>query len=311
VRAVSAFSIPGLFGKIPARADFVRVRAASPAAREMVRWLEEGSEAAKRAGAPAGAGAVRFLFSPPGLAQVVVGVLKDSADQVGRRFPLAVFAVAEGRQLAAAFPLVPQGARTFLDAASALLDGSDRLAPQDLPARLEALPVIGEDALARVEPGLAALAAGARVSELMQRLFGELHSGQHCYALHCFRTACQPPRGRDPTGPGVVVDCPAQEDLDWFAWLELARRALAGGRAPTFFWSEGGPGRLLIALGAPPAAAFAALWNPAHRDGKLWPLTTQRSEAIAAAKKSLGPAVMQLLERPGASVAELLSTLYP
>ncbi len=307
---MSAFSIPGLFGKIPAHADFVRVRAASPAAREMVRWLEEGSEAAKRAGAAAGAGAVRFLFSPPGLTQVLVGVLKDSADQVGRRFPLAVFAVAEGRQLDAAFPLVPQGARAFLDAASVLLDGSDKLAPQDLAARLEALPVLGEDALARVEPELAALAAGSSVSELLQRLFGE-HSGQRCYALHCFRTACQPPRGRDPTGPGVVLDCPAQEDLDRFAWLELARRALAGGRAPTFFWSEGGPGRLLIALGAPPAAAFPALWNPAHRDGKLWPMTTQRPEAIAAAKKSLGPAVMQVLEGPGASVAELLSTLYP
>jgi hypothetical protein len=40
-------------------------------------------------------------------------------------------------------------------------------------------------------------------------------------------------------------------------------------------------------------------------------VTTQRPEAIAAAKKSLGPAVMQLLERPGASVADLLSTLYP
>ena len=51
--------------------------------------------------------------------------------------------------------------------------------------------------------------------------------------------------------------------------------------------------------------------SPAHRDGKLWPMTTQRPEAIAAAKKSLGPAVMQVLERPGASVAELLSTLYP
>ena len=304
------FSVPGLFGKMPARADFVRVRAGDPAARALVLWLEEGSEAAKRSGAPLGADPIRLLLSMPGTARVLLGVLAGSADQVGRRFPLAVFASAEGRDLAATFPLVPSGARAFLDAAAKLVAEAGQLTAQDLPARLDALPALAEDALSREEAGLKALAGGAPARDLLGRLFGNLAAGQHWYALHCFRSACLPVRGREPAGPGVVLDCPAQEDLDRFTWLELARRGIAWSRPPSLFWSEGNPGRLLVALGAPPAGAFAALWNPAHRDGKLWPLTTQKPEAIALAQKALGPAALQL-ERPGVSVAGLISALYP
>jgi len=305
------FSVPGLFGKLPDRADFVRVRAAEPAARALVLWLEEGSEAAKRSGVPMGPDPVRFLLSPPGGARALVGVLGASADQVGRRFPLAVWSAVEGRDLAAGSPLVPLAARGFLDAAAGLLVEAGQLTAADLPARLDALAVPAQEALDRGQAELAALARSSPAEGWLRRLFGDPAAGQHWYGLHCFRVACQPLRGREPAGPGVVLDCPAQVDLDRFAWLDLARRALAWSRPPTSFWSEAGSGRLLLALGAPPAGAFAALWSAAHRDGKLWPLTTAKPEAVAAGKKALGPAVVQLLERPGASVADLLATLQP
>ncbi len=300
------FSAPGLFGKIPSHGDFVRIHAADAAARALALWLEEGSEAARRASAPAGGEPARFLFSPPGAATALVGVLAGSADRVGRQFPLAVFASAEGRGLAGVFPLVPTGARSFLEGAAGLLAEAGRLSPQDLPARLQALPQLRHEPLTRDGSGLAGLAAGAPARDVLSRLFGDLSAGQHWYALHCFRSACQPVREREPSGLGVVLDCPAREDLDRFLWLDLARRALRWG-PPSFFWTGG---RLLVALGAPPAALFAGLWNPGHRDGKLWPLTTQRPEAVAAARKALGPAVLEVLERPGASVAELLVTLH-
>ena len=41
------FAPAGLYGKIPSHGDFVRLRAADEPARSLVRWLEEGSEAAK------------------------------------------------------------------------------------------------------------------------------------------------------------------------------------------------------------------------------------------------------------------------
>jgi hypothetical protein len=63
---VATFSQPGLYGKIPAQADFVRLRAADDVARALVLWLEEGSEAAKRAGAPCRSEPIRFVFRPAG-----------------------------------------------------------------------------------------------------------------------------------------------------------------------------------------------------------------------------------------------------
>jgi type VI secretion system protein ImpM len=304
------FSRAGLYGKIPAQADFVRLRAADDVARALVLWLEEGSEAAKRAGAPCGAEPVRFLFRSAGGARALAGVVVGSGDKVGRTFPLALFAQVEGPDLAPAFPGIPRAATGFLDAAAALASEAARLPAAELAARLDGLPLPGPADLAAAAAEERALAAAESGHDFMTRLFGEAGSGQRLYALHCFRTACQAVSGREPARAVTVLDCPARSDVDRWAWLELARRGVIGREAPpSFFWSDGPGSRLLLSLGPVPAYAFGALWRPGPGDGRIWPLLTDKPSAVAAAERALGQPVVRAIDRPGLSVADLLDVV--
>jgi type VI secretion system protein ImpM len=338
---VATFSHAGLYGKIPAQPDFVRLRAADGPARPLVLWLEEGSEAAKRAGAPCGSEPVRFLFRPAGAARALAGVLVGSGDKVGRSFPLALFAQVESPDLAASFPALPLAAAGFLDAAAALAREAAGLSAGELSARLESLPLPGAHDLAAGAAEARSRAALESARDLLARLFGEAGNGQRLYALHCFRTACQGVRGKEPARAAAVLDCPVRSEVDRWAWLELARRGLGWQAPPSFFWSApraaasgeespsdassgtsaasttgGGelevPGsRLLISLGPPPASAFGALWRPGANDGRIWPLVTDKPAAIAAAERALGESVIGALDRHSLTVADLFNLVMP
>lgn len=301
---------PGLFGKLPAQGDFVRVRAGEPAAQALARWLEEASEAAGRAGVAGGA-PVRFLLRPGGAARPLLGALAPSQDRVGRRFPLAIFSPVEepATDLGAAWPALPAAGRPFLDAACALLAEGPALAAPDLPARLAALPQPAPGALAAALEAARAEAAAAPLRERLSALFGGLEAGQHLYALHCLRQACRPLRAAEPAGTGVALSCPAPTDLDRWLWASLVQRALSWKLPPGLLWTEGDGGRLLVALGGAPAGSLAVLWSPGKGDAKVWPLTTAQPAAVAQAQKALGPAVERLLSRPEARLAELVATL--
>ena len=308
---MTAFAPAALFGKIPAHADFVRVRAPDPVSRSLVLWLEEGSEAAKRTGAPAALEPARFLFWPVASARALLGVLAGSVDRVGRSFPLAVFAAAEGQRVAPAFAALPETGGAFLDAATDLIVDAARLAPADLAGRVDRLPSPGDGALDEADARARAAAGRESGREMLARLFGDPAAGQRHYALHCFQVACQAVRGQAPRGQGLVLDCPVQRDLDRWAWLELARRSLGWTSAPSFFWRGAPAPRLLIALGAVPAAILGVLARPDARDPKLWPLTTAQPAAVAAARRALGPATLEGLERPELSVLGLIDLVTP
>lgn len=308
---MATFSHAGLYGKIPAEADFVRLRAADGPARALVLWLEEGSEAAKRVGAPCGSEPIRFLFRPAGVARALAGVLVGSGDKVGRTFPLALFAQVEGPDLASTFPALPRAAAGFLDAAAALAREAAGLPAAELSARLEGLPMPGVADVAAGAAEQRALAATESGRDLMARLFGEDGSGQRLYALHCFRTACQAARGREPARAVAVLECPVRSDVDRWAWLELARRGIGWQAPPSFFWSDGPGSRLLLSLGPVPASVFGALWRPGSSDGRIWPLATDKPAAIAAAERALGAPVVGALDRHGLSVTDLLDVVMP
>jgi len=285
----------GIFGKIPAQGDFLRVNAGEALA--LARWLEEGSEAAYRAGARLGPEPVRFLHREGGRA--MLGVLAGSADKVGRAFPLAVFAPLEPAALEQA-PLLPVAARGLFAAAEALLADAARLAPADLAARLRALPpVSGDDLAAAGAWATGALREGA--APLLARLGG---AGMPLYAAHAFRSACRPARGKEPERAAAVLDCPAGSDAEVHAWLELARRSLAW--APGFLWAAP---RLLVSVGAPPPAALAALAAPSRDNPRIWPLSTTAASAVEAARKALGPALVATLEDPAVTIGELVASL--
>lgn len=307
--AAAAFGRPGLFGKIPAHGDFVRLGAAAPLPRALVLWLEEGSEAAKRERSPCSRVPARFLFRPAGSTQALVGAMVGSADKVGRSFPLAIFAAVDGPGLASRFAAMPSAAAGFLAAAEALLADAPRLSPAELAAAAERLPAPGDGALSEADRALRERAGRERGREFLARVFGEPLRGQPLYAAHCLRTACRAARGREPAHAGAILDCPVVDDLDRWTWLEIVRRGLAWPTPASFFWTELPRPRLLISVGPAPPRLFGLLWDASRTDAKLWPLTTGQPAAIEAARKALGPGEVRALEGDDRSVLEVISAL--
>src|SRR4051794_17465828 len=82
----------GFVGKLPSQADFVRQHVADRVGGELDRWLVKATQTFLSAKAELPPAAVRFVFSGPGCDSVAIGVLVPSRDQVGRTFPLAIYA---------------------------------------------------------------------------------------------------------------------------------------------------------------------------------------------------------------------------
>lgn len=304
---MSANGPAGFFGKIPSHGDFVRGNVGDPLVQRLVAWLEEAGEACIRSKAQLAREPIRFLFRAGGESRALVGVLRGSQDRVGRQFPVAVFLLASGPAVEAEFPSAPIVHRRFLDAACAAI-AEDPASASVLAEKVAALPAPGpEDVKAGGEE---ARAHASRASEELLRLFGEAAGGGRHYAVNTFLSACAAVRAREPARAETLLDCPAAGAADVWAWLELARLALGWRAPPPFFVrAAAGRGRLLVSLGAPPAAALPALCEPPRDNPKIWPLETRSSPAIDAARKALGAARCAALDGGRATLAELAKQL--
>jgi len=129
-------SLPGFYGKMPATGDFVTRRLPGDFVRIWDRWLAQhlvplfGSEFWPSATA------LRFLAGPASFG-ASAGIIVQSADRVGRQFPLTVVA-----QLAEAPVRLADAEAWFTsieEAAFAAQHG--KLTPDELNAALAALPV--------------------------------------------------------------------------------------------------------------------------------------------------------------------------
>lgn len=296
----------GLFGKIPAQGDFFRHNVGDPAVQALVAWLQDAIEPVYRARLALPPSA-RFLFRAPDAASVLVGALAASQDRVGRAFPLCAFAAVPAAELAARYPAVPLAWRRFLDAAAELVLGVAGKDGAALAAAAAALPVPGPAEVEDAEAALRREAAAARGDDLARRLFGDLPAGALAYALATFGTAVKPVRGREPARAAVALDCPAERDVDRWAWLELARRSLGWLAPPSFFWTEGEGARVVVALGGAPAGLLAHLCDPSRPGAKVWPLRTAQPGAIEAARKGLSPAAQRTVDAPDSTLEALVA----
>ncbi len=149
----------GLFGKLPAKRDFVAVAAPRAFLRLVEPWLERGlTESRKRlppeewARAFASAPAWRFWLSEEMCHKPVLGALVPSMDACGRMFPLTLFCVAEGRESISPPGLDPHG--EWFERAEAFLAASvdQRAAFEATPHALNGLAALGDPAApARVD----------------------------------------------------------------------------------------------------------------------------------------------------------------
>jgi type VI secretion system protein ImpM len=293
----------GVYGKVPAQADFVRGNVGEMSRLGLDRWFQEAHEVVHSERHRLPAEPTSFAIAP-GSGRLMLGVLAPSQDAVGRVFPIIVFALVDAR--AVPFSLVPQAYARFFERATAALEGAETLTAADLSGRAQGLAdAVVPERIADAQ----ALLAGERMAPLGLSLGGLPHGA--AYALRTLQTGCDKARaapGGSPTGV-ITLDAPAPTDGVRLFWLELARRRLGwSDTQPSFVWtppSSSAP-RLLIGLGPPSSTLLSFLANARHKSGRFWPLRTDVDSALDSALAALGPDQRKVLESPGATLADVL-----
>jgi type VI secretion system protein ImpM len=294
----------GVYGKIPAQADFVRGNVGELSRLGLDRWFQDAHEVvhSERSRLP---DAACFVLAPAGAPVVGLGALVRSEDSVGRSFPLIILGLVEARGLAETFPALPQAYARFFDAALAVAESAPTATAAELTQRaadlapaLVAEPtanahaLLAHEGLDSIAPGLGGVPGGA------------------AYGLRTLITGCDRAKAAPTGGPtGVItIDAPAPSDAARLFWLELARRRL-GWRdvIPTAVWMRQSPHRLLVTLGPPPTTLFAFLANSRHKNGRFWPLRTEVMSARDSALAALTADQRRVLEAPQSSLADALA----
>lgn len=292
----------GLYGKIPAERDFVRINAGDFQQAGMDLWFQQGVESLHAEGTRLPEEPTHFfLVAPTGPA--FVGVCAPGEDAVGRSFPLIISMPLEVRNLIETLPLIPSIFASFFEAATVVAEAARGLSAQDLATQVDWL----KQTLDQGTPVLPldSLLAGSSFFELRVAIGGLGEGGG--YAMHTVLTACDQAgtKAQDSAKQTVTLECPTPTDGMRAFWLELIRRRLgSAARAPSFMWNTG---RVLVALGPPPAHMLAYLANPEHRGSRYWPLRTANAAASEKAVAALSPAQSQLLASGEGSLADVLA----
>jgi type VI secretion system protein ImpM len=300
----------GVYGKLPSQGDFVRINTADPTALALAQWLEEGHEAVRRSGTSLPPEPLYFAFRTAANRSVLLGTLAPSTDSVGRVFPIAVFAAVDAGPLAGRFPTAPVAYAHFLAQAAALVSRPDAYTSAQLAEAVRALPLPTGADFATADQTCRRTLDSTIGAEVTARLFGDGAVGRQYYGLRTFVDACTAVRGKEPPKASVTLECPIASDVDLFAWLEMARRVLRWTDVPPpFFWSEGEAPKLLLTLGPPPSAVLLYVSKPDHGSAKVWPVLTERADAIATARQALTDAHRRAIDDPNTSLETLLATL--
>ncbi len=300
----------GLLGKAPRHAEFVRYNAASPLARYLLRWLEEGTGRLFMSRGSLPTHPIRFAFTAPGEPVVLVGVLVASTDSVGRSFPLTVFRELPAASLAGQYALLPEAFQPFLQASSELLREAASLELPVLQTRAEALPALRPGDLRVAERLRKELLSEKSCEEMLRAACGEPPAEGRYYAVHTFLAACAGERQREHDLARVVLDCHFPPHLGPLLWLELSSRLLRWPTLPpAFFWSEGEQPRLLLCLGAAAPNVLLHLSQPDRGGTGLWPLRTDRPAALVHARQALSPAQRNVIDSSTSTLEQLLQVL--
>jgi type VI secretion system protein ImpM len=307
----------GLFGKTRSQRDFVRVNIGAPAAQELDAWLRDSVMTLPSLRAHLPVDPLLFVFRAPSGA-CLIGVLRGSADGVGREFPLAVFAPLDTRAHVQHWSALPLAYAGFIQAAAGLLDEVDGLDPAKLPVRLASLPVPDADAIATTAAQGRAALARISADELFDRLFarptgnpeGERWVDDHLHGLGMLIRACERVVGGPPQAGAITLDCPVSSELELLFWLELSRRLIGWDGPPSLLWAPQ-QHRMLLALGSPGPSLLGVLGTPGTFDRAIWPVVADDEQTAARGGQLLSADQRAAIERVGQSGAELLDILAP
>src|SRR5512138_2296817 len=293
----------GLYGKIPAERDFVRINAGDLQHAGLDEWFQQGLECLHNERMRLPEESVHFVLMAP-TGDAFVGGFRPGQDAVGRNFPLIIAVRLEARKLLEALPLFPSVFGPFFEAATTVAEAANGLATQDLVAQVDWL----KQTLEQSAPALPLdeLLAGSSFFELRVAV-GAMNEGG-AYALSTLAMACEQSVSKpaETAKQTITLECPTPTDGMRAFWLELIRRRLGPDAAtPSVMWTGT---RMLVSLGPPPPQLLAFLANPEHKSQRYWPLRTASPAANEKAMQALTPAQSQLLASGQASLAGVLAT---
>lgn len=300
----------GVYGKIPAQGDFVRINAADAAAQSLDQWVQESLDAMHRAGVELPATPTYFVHHrlDPSV-PVTVGAMCASRDRVGRVYPMIVFVRVDPAWIGSRFPGVSVGYGLFLRGAARILEDLGRADAQLLAAWARQLRPPSAQELAAADAVCRQSLDGIASGSVHARLFGDPALGRRYHAFKTAVDACDTARAMTSRVP-ITLDCPLRADVDLFTWLELTRRRLYGtGLVPTVVWREDADPRAMISLGPAHPAMLKYLARPSEPASALWPVLTDRPEVVAQSAQALAPHHRQALDRYDLSLEVLLGVL--
>lgn len=272
------------FGKIPAKADFIRIGHRDGTTGKFERLLDEAWSRVLETAKDAELSPVRFAFRPDGAPYAFVGVIRQSRDAVGRRFPLTLGFLVPWHLVRSRWSALPVALSPFLEAVDALLKSAEGLGFDELQRRAGLLRGPTDADIVALDGVCRRVLDETAWSSMAERLFSTETEARSAYALHAALLAC----GQHSTE--LSIDCPIREDLDLFFWLELTRR-FSNSEQVSFVWVEEDSPRLIVSLGSSAQLPLRAIAHPQHQSNQIWPLETDRDGARRAALEKLGPAV--------------------
>jgi type VI secretion system ImpM family protein len=300
----------GLVGKLPAAADFLRFRADSEAFQGLLGWLIDGVQRAAATGVmdSPDTGVQALCFRGRG-ASALVGALAPSADQAGRRFPIAaVSELALDAELAQHPEVLPLVLEAVWAATAQLVVELQQLERAELeeaqrdPARFEVEMNLGVgDALNAYRAWTDEL----ELDDFLALVFGA--DLEHAVgALALAEEAVSPYRGVEHPDTPLSLRLPLGQagGAAVCFWLDLIVR-LTGWRrtVPSFFWShDGDSGALLLHLGRVPPSALRELWMPTGKSDEVCDLVQPGPEFRSPRRARW----QRLLDDPTLRVSELL-----
>ena len=260
----------GLYGKHPSAGDFIRLNATSPEVGLLDEWLSSGLDRARRVmpdfdAAYGGLFSAAFLLGFPGEARAggaLLGVMAPSRDEIGRQFPLLIFAHLSREMASAGFAAAPHQA--FLGAASRLLQRRNSLTRDELLRAVEALPPPDPQSQATADAELSEYLGKTPWLAAFSTMFGLSAPVQTSRAVGLMRQVTAGIRAGRPT-PRYGLRCPLGQQAAGNAgfWLRLLGAGLTTPLTPSLIWS---PGHLVLYPGVCSSKALPALLDPGWED---------------------------------------------
>lgn len=259
----------GLVGKLPASAEFLRVRAHSELFEGLLTWLIDGTERATVARRDDADGvaptSVQAMVYPARRgATLLAGALAPSSDRAGRRFPIAA---ASELRLEPAFAAHPEVLPLVLEP---VWEATSRLVLELATWERDAIDAGRfcaelELSLADVLPTYRRWTDELALDDFVALIFdGQAGHAARCIAL--VEEAVRPYRGVEEPDTPLSLRLPLGQSGGAAVcfWLDLIKRLANWQRTvPAFLWShDGTSGALLLHLGDVPPVALSELWAP-------------------------------------------------